>query len=625
MKTNKVLTTLALAALAFVGCQKDLVEITPEVPVLDLEATLFHATSENANTRTAIDADGTTIVWNSGDAISVFVDEGTEGGHKFVSNNTEPAAKAYFAGSLPALGDDPHTFWAVYPYAENVSVQKGAVSLEIPGAQIAVAGSFDPAAFPAVAVSESRVFAFRNVCSLLKIKVGTDGIYAVTFKGNSDEVINGPATVTLSDEGVPTVVMTGVSDNEHNYQLSGIFSEEPLSQDEDYYLALPPTEFAKGGVFTLYDKDGNVLYEIPADKALTAVRSKVHAVRELPTITVERVWGKFPTEWPTFTTNLDRCATTDGEYVYVAKTSQNSLGVWAISIADPTVVKEVCMDGVEREGTFPTSCVRTIYDPTTEKYILLLSNMSMTGGEHLYLYAYTNGIDAAPVKLLSSYTLPTWAERRFGDFFTVVGDWQNGCVWFRTNNPGQDGASTTARWNISNGALTNQTPDGFNYGYAASRGKGEFCQYDMSAKLGLLTTDSVGLFYDLNSGEGQSWNSVTQESMRRMFGITPFAFNGKKFIAFTKMKNDNAARSWLTIINDKGSAAEFKASLEENDIFYQAALQIDELGASTNVMAGATYSDQTSASCAVAVADDCVYILGHHHNVGLSVFKMSLK
>ena len=130
----------------------------------------------------------------------------------------------------------------------------------------------------------------------------------------------------------------------------------------------------------------------------------------------------------------------------------------------------------------------------------------------------------------------------------------------------------------------------------------------------------------MNSTEGQEWNSpATTENMRRMFGVTPFEFNGEKYIAYTKMKDDNAARSWFRIIKDKGTAADFKASLEANEIVYQAAIQINESGQSTNVMEGATYSDQTSASCAVAVKDDCVYFIGHHHNVGLSVFKMYMK
>ena len=339
-------------------------------------------------------------------------------------------------------------------------------------------------------------------------------------------------------------------------------------------------------------------------------------------VKVERVWGKYPTEWPTFSNNLDRTAAMDEDYVYVAKAGAGQKGVWAIPLdGDLSKVKEVNMTGVEDAGTFSTSCVRTIYNPATGKHILLLSNMSMTGGEHLYLYAYENGIDAAPTKLLSEYTLPTWAERRFGDFFTVVGDWSKGCVWFRTNT---SGASTTARFNIENGQLKSQTPDGFNYGYGASQGKGSFYMYDMTDKFGLLVTPDIAMFYDLNSTEGQAWNApATTENMSKMFGVTPFEFKGRKFIAFTKMKN--AARAWVKVIEDKGSAADFKASLEEDKVVYQAAIQIAEEGASENVMPNPTWTDQTSANCAVVVKDDAAYIMGHLHNVGVSVFKLTIE
>ena len=361
------------------------------------------------------------------------------------------------------------------------------------------------------------------------------------------------------------------------------------------------------------------------DKLLQTISIAQKAAEVPPAgeVKVERVWGKYPTEWPNFSGNLDRTATMDEDYIYVAQTATGGKkGIWAIPLdGDLSKAKEVCMTGVEDEGTFYTSCVRTIPNPATGKHILLLSNMSMTGGEHLYLYAYENGIDAAPTKLLSGYTLPTWAERRFGDFFTVVGDWSKGYVWFRTNT---SGASTTARFTIVDGKLTSQTPDGFNYGYGASQGKGSFYQYDMSAKYGLLVTADIGMFYDLNSSEGQAWNApATTENMCKMFGVTPFEFKGKKFIAFTKMKN--AARAWIKVIEDKGSAADFKASLEEDKVVYQAAIQIAEEGASENVMPNPTWTDQTSASCAVVVKEDGAYILGHLHNVGISLFKLTIE
>ena len=351
-----------------------------------------------------------------------------------------------------------------------------------------------------------------------------------------------------------------------------------------------------------------------------SISNVVAPVKEL---TFERIWGKYPTEWPTFTNNLDRNAAIDDEYVYVVKAGAGAKGVTAISLTDPSKQKDVCMDGVNDEGTFYTSCVKTILNPTTGKKILLMSNLALEGGVHLYLYAYDKGIDQAPTVLLKDYTLPTWASRRFGDFFTVVGDWNDGYVWFRTNT---EGASTTARFKLVNGALASQVPDGFNYGYGASQGKGAFYQMSMKEKTGLLITGNIGMFYDLNSAEGQTWGQNLDNSVfKNHFGFTPFEYEGQSYLAFTKMYN--AARAWLTIIKTTG---DYKADLETyakdgSNIAYQEAIQIGETGPSTNVMEGATYTDQSTGSCDVVVKDKEVYIMGHLHNVGLSVFKLYMK
>lgn len=363
-------------------------------------------------------------------------------------------------------------------------------------------------------------------------------------------------------------------------------------------------------------KDGTQEVKIFKDDAIENIAET--------TPTFSKVWGKYPTEWPTFTNNLDRNAALGDNCVYVVKAGGSAKGIWAIDLKDPSKVTEVNTESIKSEGTFATSCVKTIYNPTTGKRILLVSNLALEGGVHLYLYAYENGIDKAPTVLLSDYTLPTWAERRFGDFFTVVGDWSNGYIWFRTNT---SGASTTARWKIVDGKIQSQTtPDGWNYGYAASQGKGAFYQLSMDAKLGLLITGNIGMFYDLNSAEGQTWgNNLDNSNFKNLFGFTPFEFNGKKYLAFTKMYNQ--ARAWLTVIN---CTDDYKADLETfakdgSNIAFQHAVQIDEEGASTNIMAGATHTDQNTGSCDVLVTERAAYIMGHLHNVGVSVFKLSLE
>lgn len=417
------------------------------------------------------------------------------------------------------------------------------------------------------------------------------------------------------------VKLTGLTNNDKDLAKG----DNNVYQGEDvidlYLQNAPQIEVPQGSTFDVIAQA--VYYKTTKEIKIwsdAAISNLVVPVKEL---TFERIWGKYPTEWPTFTNNLDRNAAIDDEYVYVVKAGAGAKGVTAISLTDPSKQKDVCMDGVNDEGTFYTSCVKTILNPTTGKKILLMSNLALEGGVHLYLYAYDKGIDQAPTVLLKDYTLPTWASRRFGDFFTVVGDWNDGYVWFRTNT---EGASTTARFKLVNGALASQTPDGFNYGYGASQGKGAFYQMSMKEKTGLLITGNIGMFYDLNSAEGQTWGQNLDNSVfKNHFGFTPFEYEGQSYLAFTKMYN--AARAWLTIIKTTG---DYKADLETyakdgSNIAYQEAIQIEETGPSTNVMAGATYTDQSTGSCDVVVNDKEVYIMGHLHNVGLSVFKLYMK
>lgn len=346
----------------------------------------------------------------------------------------------------------------------------------------------------------------------------------------------------------------------------------------------------------------------------------------VPTLTIERLWGKYPnTGWPTAYVGAgeDRTIATDGEWVYVAKAGSSVSGIVAISIEDPSVFKNVNCEGVDG-GLFKTSCVRTIYDPDTEKYILLASSLTTEAGHLLKIYAWKDGIDAAPTTLLSWEVA---GYRRFGDFFTTTGTFKDGELWFRNNTDNTDHrCDLCARFTLKDGALTAQWPDAFSLGYNGSKGRGSLYFYEKGKADVLLVTDAIGMFFDVNNGPGgKEWTNGTDYSAwKNRFGFTPFEYNGQKFIAYQHMYN--AARSWLTILNDtQGTSEGFMQTLIDNDIVFQAAVQIEKDEPSTEVVSGATYTDQTMANCSVAVMADHVIIVGHQHNTGLAVFKMYMK
>ena len=415
-----------------------------------------------------------------------------------------------------------------------------------------------------------------------------------------------------------------------------------IQKNTDIATVEAESTFDVTGVVTLYKKDDNVTKEVKIWEP--AAISNVKAPTKVATF--ERVWGKYPIAsgkaWTTeytstgsFIVGNDRTATMDEDYIYVAAASSSKKGILAIDIKDPTKIKEVNVTGVEG-GLFPTACVRTIYNPATRKHILLVGSLAFDGDYTFNLYAYMNGIDAAPTKVLS------WAtnNRRFGDFFTVSGDAAKGEVWIRIND---GSATTTVIFNVVNGAITNaSSPIGGGIGYAASAGMGSCYKYNVDANQVLVETPNIGLFYNytastwIESASGVLWAGKDQSVMNRKFGLTPFEYNGEKYIAYMQMGKytdpANGARGRLKVIKDQGSADTYLASIEADNVVYECPLQnkndnaktaeeFDEVYFTDNP----SYSGQVMGNCAVVAGTDCVYIMAHQYNVGLSLFKLSMK
>ncbi|MBQ9193031.1 MAG: DUF1735 domain-containing protein [Bacteroidales bacterium] len=331
-----------------------------------------------------------------------------------------------------------------------------------------------------------------------------------------------------------------------------------------------------------------------------------------------RLWGKYSLEGLWFNGWLnglaegnDRNIAMDDEYVYVVKAAADGKGVWAISLEKPSLVREVDMTGVAG-GYFETACVRTIPNPATGKPILLLSSMSMDAGSPVMVYAYENGIDAAPKAILSNYTIPSWASRRFGDQFTVYGDWQSGEFWMRSMT-----SSTSARWSIRGGEVTNagHAPDGWGNICPSSSEMGALYRYDMNSKSLLYVTPTQASFWDFDGNE-KPWSTPTDLS--RSFGFQVITFGEDHLIAYVQVDADRKGGTLKVIRDSYGTEDGFQKALEENDVFFEAPVQSEDpeqrsAFSTANMMGG----------CAAQVVGDNLYVAAHIQGVGLSVFKMT--
>lgn len=252
---------------------------------------------------------------------------------------------------------------------------------------------------------------------------------------------------------------------------------------------------------------------------------------------------------------MARGLTMDDEYIYLPKSSAYA-NVAAVSIADNTVQKALSKTGISGGSTFVTSFVRMIKntDPNVNsgKDVLLLCNLTATESDanQLRLYAYKDGVDAAPTQIAgfcwdSANNTNDW--RRYGDRFFVEGDWSSAKVYFPSFN-----ANKTVVLSIANGARTAVTqiaagaansPDGIK----------DLTVYPGDNKL-FLTNGSIANLVAPTGSTVNGWNEYTLSAScsdaLNTWGYNFFEFEGKKYIAYARIIG--ASKAQIEVIEDKG-------------------------------------------------------------------------
>ena len=321
----------------------------------------------------------------------------------------------------------------------------------------------------------------------------------------------------------------------------------------------------------------------------------------------------------------DRNMTMDSEYVYVAQAAGGNGAVKAISIADPTVTKDVKVttytpSGLDN-GTHAISCVRMLpnADPAVNggKPVLVGSNLTTGDGtEKLIVYVWSNGIDADP-----DYFVIDSGVRRLGDKFTVKGTYQSGELYFFDFNDG----NTVIRVNMKDGvAGLWGTPElayatgRFAMPVAGASNIGECTIHPDTAFDGegnptaaLLTTNAVNGFFTQNAGNAyvaSAWG--TDPKLTQTFGYNFFEHGGKDCIAYVKVAGDRASAS-LNIIEDVNGAADFKGTLEAQKVLFTAPVN------------GTGNAGHGLGDCATVVIDGTRYIAVMAQNIGISLYKLN--
>lgn len=543
-----------------------------------------------ADTKTVLDDANKLIYWAPGDKISVF--DATNNDITFSTDIAATATTAKFTNNVAFTA--PESLVAVYPDRDGLYEFDGTTvsNFRVGATQTAVAGSFDSSMAGAIGlpVSEgSTELQFTSVHALIKFTIGGDIAPSEVTLVNNKYMIAGLYNYNLSTGKVEN---TG---SQNWTKLTGSFEV-----GKTYYIAVIPY----GSETTLTLKFGDT--EVKTSKTVTLEPNKIYNMGtvkypDAPALTATRLWVKTFAELGLSANGARNCAT-DGEYVFVPNSASSPAAVKAFPVNGGAAI-DVNMTGVSG-GTHATSCVRMIENNNASinggKDILVLCNLGSS--ETLKLYAYTNGINSAPevIELIN-----TW--RRLGDKFTYVGEWNNGQFRF----PDWNSNAAIVYFTVENGIFTGGYNDAgqawpnSTYSVPSFSGITEFVTYPDAApgsSYSLLTNTGFG--YCLNNLAQSEWG--TNPNLAMTFGYNFFEFNGAKYIAYARL-NSNKKNGSLNVIVDKGSAAEFKNTLEAQSKI----LTVPVLDAESGITAGSSvcdcdvYVDAEGNAFAAVLIDNC--------------------
>ena len=360
----------------------------------------------------------------------------------------------------------------------------------------------------------------------------------------------------------------------------------------------------------------------------------VKGVAPIPPSLFNRIWGIYATSstnpWQaSFGLSDCRNITMNDEYIFIPQTAGGAAVLKAVSITNPSIVKDVNVEGIDG-GTHTLSCVRMIpnTDPAINggKDILVATNLTLGDGSHLHYYVWLNGIDNAPEKHMVDDS-----GRRMGDKITIVGSWKNGEVYAKDYNTG----------NIVRNAMVDtgigEWPSG-GLGYARGRMDYSASVLDAAGCIGaayvypgtpkagsevpagyLVTSTASGHY--LSNTSGNVFASAADLGLGMTHGYSFFADSktGAKYVAYVALE-PNQDKGAVKVISDfNGTPEGFMGVLQTNKVVFEAPVQ-DGMDATVVSPCPATHS---TGDCVVREINGEIYMAAMIQNVGISVFKLN--
>lgn len=281
----KKIFTLAIVVLMAISCS----EITPEIggneaesienelqtADSNLQPMTFAASADNGPDSKAF-IDSFYFRWQEGDAISVFdmLDEN----HMAASNTkyelTAGAGTTSGTFHCDAAPTSESAYMAIYPYTPEATLAVFMVlGAGVPAAQTIPSENVynDPSAslMIGLALADENTMHFKNVCSFIKLHIGSANVTEIDFIANNGEKLAGTFDLTVSDEEEEMVYLPVVNKIVGPYAVSLKPYGETFEADKDYYLAVLPQTLSEGFTVTVTTTDGNWLRTTGKEVKLT--------------------------------------------------------------------------------------------------------------------------------------------------------------------------------------------------------------------------------------------------------------------------------------------------------------------------------------------------------------------
>lgn len=280
---NKLCFFASLSVLAFWSCNSDPDIIVPTTTVIEDNGKPFIATTESYSPETKTSLNNGNVLWKTGDQVSIFaastindqyqVTDGSNGKTSASLNKISPS------GFVAGVELDDNV--AYYPFSASNEVAKNGsdydLTVSLPSTQNYAENSFGNGAFPMAAVTDGSGdmnLTFKNVLGGLKLQLkGTATISRITVTGNNNEILYGDATVTVSKNTVPSIVLSNASAKVITLDCgAGVALDAETATS--FVIALPPMTMTGGFTIDIYDIF-NGHQQVSSTKSQTIVRSNL--------------------------------------------------------------------------------------------------------------------------------------------------------------------------------------------------------------------------------------------------------------------------------------------------------------------------------------------------------------